>query len=541
VRALWSGQEGAVTALVDRLRALSPEDRGSVLDAICATPGALSDLRYDWEGFWGREDQFVTLEELQANPIVFFTGVRGEGKTTAALHLFWWLIREGHVRQPRIFARTETDYEKVIVGAKKDHSKARQKAEATSGLLSIIPPEERPEWIKDEGVLRFRNGVEALCFAAVEPEQCVSHEGDCDLVDDIAKWGPHAHQAWFHQQASCRKGMGLTIAASTRRGIDVIRNLLGAGPGGPIDGVLIRRAPIGANRFNTVANLRARVHAVAGGDLARQDMDDEDTSAASIFGGLDFDAPPIRVLEVLRADLDEAIVAVDPADGKGGDHDEWGIGAAGRRRDKHVVALEDVSGSYDDAEAGEKILDLCERRGATKIVVETNRGPRVLSALRAAHFARELRRLRADPNAQPQPMPEIVPVNAKEGKRLRAGPVRTLYLDGLLHHVAGMPLLERQQRQWDPDGPKRPRVDDRIDWLVHAVTYLRALVGDDLGCPLCGGAVHCRQCHASPCRCAAAPSLALRPAMPQEAPSVATVGSYLDRPATWSRSRDRPF
>jgi phage terminase large subunit-like protein len=234
---------------------------------------------------------------------------------------------------------------------------------------------------------------------------------------------------------------------------------------------------------------------------------------------------------------------VDPADGKGGDHDEWGIGAAARRSDRHVVALEDVSGSYDDAEAGERVLDLCGRRGATKIVVETNRGPRVLAALRAAHFARELRRLRSDPNAQPEPIPEIVPVTAKEGKRLRAGPVRTLYLDGLLHHASGMPLLERQMRQWDPDGPKRPRVDDRIDWLVHAVTYLRALIGD-VGCPLCGGIVHCMQCHRTPCVCA--PAGAMLPAPHPQAPPAqpqAPAGSYVGHaPGSYfSRLRDRPL
>jgi phage terminase large subunit-like protein len=200
-------------------------------------------------------------------------------------------------------------------------------------------------------------------------------------------------------------------------------------------------------------------------------------SAASPFGGIDFGAAPVRVLEVRREDLDELVVAVDPAEGKGGDHDLWGIGAAGRRRDRHIIVVEDRSGSYDDAEAGEAVLELCERRGASKIIVETNRGPRVLSALRAAHLARELAALRADPTARPHAMPELVPVTAKEGKRLRAGPVRTLYLDGLLHHGPGLAALERQQREWDPEAPRRPRVDDRIDWLVHAVQHLA--LGDD--------------------------------------------------------------
>ncbi len=30
-------------------------------------------------------------------------------------------------------------------------------------------------------------------------------------------------------------------------------------------------------------------------------------------------------------------------------------------------------------------------------------------------------------------------------------------------------------REWEPEGPKRPRQDDRIDWLVHAVHHLADL------------------------------------------------------------------
>ena len=68
-----------------------------------------------------------------------------------------------------------------------------------------------------------------------------------------------------------------------------------------------------------------------------------------------------------------------------------------------------------------------------------------------------------------------VGVAAREGKVPRAGPVRALYLQGMVHHVAGLGALERQQREWDPSGPKRPRQDDRIDALVHGAVYLADL------------------------------------------------------------------
>src|SRR5205814_123756 len=71
-----------------------------------------------------------------------------------------------------------------------------------------------------------------------------------------------------------------------------------------------------------------------------------------------------------------------------------------------------------------------------------------------------------------------VGVTAKDGKKLRGGPLRKLYLTGMLHHTPQLGALERQQKAWRPDGPKRPRQDDRIDWWVHAVHHLADLTGE---------------------------------------------------------------
>ncbi len=447
--------------LVDRVRRLPPASRAELYELLARTPGALSDVRNDWEGVWARDDQIVDPAVLLLRPLVIFTGPRGVGKTRAAVQLWLREIREGRATRPRIFAATEADVDKAVVHGE-------------SGVMTCLARADRPKWIADEGpagVLRFPNGIEAVCFTARAPEGAVSHQGDLDLYDDIAKWGPHAATAWSHAQLSCRVGYGVGIVATTRRGTHLLRRLLG----GTLDGVEIRRPEdIRANRNNLTAAYFRRAAAVVDGDLARQELDDEDASAASPFAGVNFDKAPVRVEQA--GELEETIVAADPADGKGGDHDLWGIGAAALRVDEHVVVLEDVSGSYDDAEAGAEILDLCDRRGALKIIVEGNRGKeRVLTVIRAAHYKRELDRRRADPKARPRALPEIIIVIAKEGKKLRAGPVRTLYIDGLIHHVAGLELLERQQREWDPTGPRRPRVDDRIDWLVHAVHHLADL------------------------------------------------------------------
>jgi phage terminase large subunit-like protein len=431
-----------------------------VVEALAQTPGALADVRYAWEEFWLRDDQIVSVEELEQFSLIIFGGPRGCGKTHAAVQLFMREIHAGRATRPRIIAGTEADIDKTVV-------------HGPSGLMTILPRELRPTWIKTEGgsgVLRCSNGVEILCFSATQEEQLVGTASDLDLLDDVAKWGPRAERVWNHARVSCRLGNANAIVATTRRGSTLLRKMLK----GDISGVLTRRpVDVRANRANLTARYFDQMKAELGGtDFWQQEGDDEDISAESPFAGLDFDAAPIRILEVKRQDIAEIIVAADPADGKGGDHDEWGIGAAARLTNGHIVGLDDWSGSYDDDEAGGKIIDLCSTWGAVKVVGEGNRGvQRLQSVIRAAHYRRELE-ARSRGAEKPRPLPELVPVTAREGKKLRAGPLRALYLEGALHHVVGLKVLERQQREWDPDGPKRPRQDDRIDWWVHAVHHL---------------------------------------------------------------------
>ncbi len=461
-------------ALVDGLRLLPPRQREALFAELAADPGALSDVRHDWHdregkpGFWPRPAQVIPPEALERYSLIVITGARGEGKTRSAIELFIREVDEGRAVLPRLFGATEADVDKAVV-------------HGASGLFAHMAPEQRKRWcwIADEGpagVIRVRNklgaNVEVICFTAKAPEGAVSHAGDLDLYDDVAKWGPHALTAWTHARLSCREGYACGIVATTKRGTALLRKLLEQ----KLDGVLVRRLALGSNKGNLAAKWRENTRAELGevaGDLILQELDDEDISASSPFVGLDFEAPPIRLVELRMDDFEELIVAVDESGGKGGDHDLWGIGCAGRRKDKHVVAIEDGSGSYDDAEAGEKILELCERRRVRKIVVEKNRGDRVLTVIRAAWYKRKAEKKEGGLRA----LPEIVGVVAREGKRLRAGELRPLYLDGMLHHGPNATLraLERQQRGWDPDAPRRPRVDDLIDWWTHAVHYLARL------------------------------------------------------------------
>jgi phage terminase large subunit-like protein len=431
-----------------------------------APPGALAAVHYD-PAWWLRPDQRPPPPEDDYG-ILVFRGNRGTGKTEAAIYYFAGEIHAGRARDPAI-----------VVGTGKNDPAALAKR-----FQRALAPRLRPRYEKSTGpagTFYFPGPdgeVEVPVFSSAAPEALPMNNFDLAFADDIAKWGPHAEQTWNHLRACVRIGVARIVVATTARGTKLLlRRLLG----GNMEGVVIRRPPVKdgrpdawANRRNLNAKQLARAVADARGTrFGREEHDDEDTASNSPFDGLDFDSDDstIRVKVVRREEFEEIIVAADPAEGKGGDHDEWGIGAAGRRPDGDVVGLEDGSGEMDDAEAGERVLALCERWGATKIVCEKNRGERVFTIIRAAWNARRA----GGRQGKLAALPELIGVTARDQKRLRAGELRPLYLSGLLHHGPGMVPVERQAREWDPDAPRRPRVDDRIDWWVHAVHYLARL------------------------------------------------------------------
>jgi phage terminase large subunit-like protein len=104
-----------------------------------------------------------------------------------------------------------------------------------------------------------------------------------------------------------------------------------------------------------------------------------------------------------------------------------------------------------------------------------------------------------------------------------------------------LPVVEGQLRELTDGGTK----SDRADAAVHLVNDL---VGDPkpdaAGCPLCGGAAQCQQCHAVPCRCV--PVGTMLPAQYPQAPPPPPqppVTSYVGQApgSFFSRLRDRPL
>lgn len=158
------------------------------------------------------------------------------------------------------------------------------------------------------------------------------------------------------------------------------------------------------------------------------------------------------------------VVAIDPSGGSGATNDETGIIGAGRDSEGDLYLIADRSGRHGANTWGREACLLAIELQADAFVVETNFGGDMTRQV----LVQAWRELERQGRTQGLPMPRIVEVNAKQGKRLRAEPMAQLYEQNLVHHVGEFPALERQMVTWIP-GMDSP---DRMDAAVHALTEL---------------------------------------------------------------------
>jgi len=440
-------------ALVDELRRWPLADFEAALALL--TPEEQAALAFEWLAFWARPDQLP--------PPGFWSywwlfGGRGSGKTRSAAQWVNHRARLG-LGPIRFVAGTYDDIRDTMI-------------EGVSGILASASPDFMPVWEPSRGEggrVTWPNGVVGRGYSAEKPRRMHGKAGQTDWYDDLTGWGIRAKETFDMAAFGLREGDARAVLTASPEESELIISLCD----NPRRGVVTTHSETDDNIGNLAPSLLQTLSQFAG--TAMEQRQRKGVMIRSVEGNpfrdLNFEAPPIRIHE--PGAIAKLAIAVDPADGAGPDNDEWGIGAAGARADGHGVGLEDASGVLEDDAAGERALELVDRWGGlfpaaeVVIVAEDNRGAgKVRAVLNSAYWRRKAEGRTA------RPPPEIVCVTAKDGKLVRGGPLRGPYLAGTLHHLLGMAPVEAQQRIWNPSAPRRPRVDDRIDWWVHAVHRL---------------------------------------------------------------------
>ncbi|MEO0426508.1 MAG: terminase family protein [Pseudomonadota bacterium] len=403
-------------------------------------------MPYLW-ALWGHPGHQLPPEGDWSTWVIM--GGRGAGKTRAGAEWVRGMVEggtplgPGRARRFCLLAETGDEARAVMV-------------EGESGILACSPPDRRPVFKAERGLLIWPNGAEARIASAANPEALRGPQFDAAWSDELAKWR-RCREAWEMLQFCLRLGdRPRQLVTTTPRDNPVLKEILAA------PDTVVTRAATRANAANLAPGFIERLEAAHGGTtLGRQELEGEliEGREGALWRPAEIEAA--RIAEA--PPLDRIVVAVDPPATSGAKADECGIVVAGvvtagRPSDWRAYVLEDatVAGQGPHGWARAAVAAL-ERWGADRLVAEVNQG---------GEMVREVL-------AQVAPSVPVREVRATRGKRLRAEPVAALYEQGRVHHLGAFPDLERQMTGFDGTpggwGTKSP---DRLDALVWALTEL---------------------------------------------------------------------
>jgi predicted phage terminase large subunit-like protein len=362
---------------------------------------------------------------------------RGFGKTRTGAEYVRAMVGMRRVRRVALVAPTAADARAVMV-------------EGESGLLSIGPPDDRPDYEPSKHLLTWPNGAIATTFSADEPDRLRGPQHDLAWCDELAAW--RYPQAWDMLMFGLRLGTDpRVVVTTTPRPTKLIKALI-ADPK-----VVVTRGSTAENRKNLApAFLDQIVRRYEGTRLGRQELEAEilEDVPGALWSHAIIDATRVAI----APQLTRIVVAIDPAAGSGEHSDETGIVVAGKNTDGHGYVLADLSGRYTPTEWARAAIAAYRAHSADRIVAEINTGGEMVEATIRI----------VDPTVS------FAAVHASRGKVARAEPVAALYEQGRVHHLGALPRLEDQMCGFahDFDRAVAGYSPDRVDALVWALTEL---------------------------------------------------------------------
>ncbi len=405
------------------------------------TPEQLVTLPYLFD-FWAMPHQIEPSGDWRTWVIL---GGRGAGKTRAGAEWVRKMVEGALPHAPGAARRV------ALVGETMDQAREVM-VFGDSGILSICPPDRRPEWIAGRRMLVWPNGAEAQVFSAHDPDSLRGPQFDAVWADELAKWR-RGDEAWDMLQFALRLGDSpRACVTTTPRKSQMLSDLLER------DTTVVTHAATQANRANLADSFLKEIEGRYGGtSLGRQEM--EGVMLTEVEGAL-WSSADLAACQVddLPA-LDRIVVAIDPPGTSHAGSDQCGIVVAGvamtgSPHDWRAVVLEDASMSAARPTAwAEAAIAAMRRHCADRLVAEVNQGGDMVEAV-----------LRGVDGMVPYRS-----VHASKGKVARAEPIAALYEQGRVSHVRGLSDLEDQMAQMTSRGFEGKGSPDRVDALVWAL------------------------------------------------------------------------
>ena len=390
-----------------------------------------------------RPEQRPPADEL-AWLLWLFQAGRGAGKTRAFAEWVIDCVRAKGYRRVALVGRVPSDVRDVMI-------------EGESGILACSPKDFMPEYKPTIRRLTWPNGAMATTYSSENPSELRGPQHDLAWCDELASWrdarrGDVVDTTWNNLMLGLRLGQDPRCGVSTTpKPVKLIHQLVAS------LGTATTTASTYDNAENLAPAFRAKILSTYQGTrIGRQEVMGElltDVDGALVTIGMIDDG---RLNEVPVA-LVRTVVAVDPAITSGEDSDETGIVVCAKGEDlQGYVLADDSEKGLRPGQWARKAVDTYRRWNADCIVVEKNQGGEAWEDI--IHSI--------DPGVR------VVPVVAREGKRLRAEPCGALYEQNRVHHVGLFPALEDQWTQWVPDSGESP---DRMDAEVHGFKELGLL------------------------------------------------------------------
>ena len=369
---------------------------------------------------------------------------RGWGKTlTGAYDALLYALRNPE-SQVAVVTPTFGDLRRVAFGG-------------VSGIMKIAPKgcflEGRGQgYNASASEIRLYNGSKIMGFSATEPDRMR---------------GPQFHRAWCDELAAWRYPEAFDQLMFALRMGDNPRCVITTTPKPtPIITGLVKRDDVAVttgSTFENAENLAASTldllkERYEGTSLGRQELYAEilDKMEGALWSSDLIDKARVKTYP----ELQNIIVAIDPAVTSGLDSDETGITVVGKGENSEYYVLDDKSGRLSPDGWGKLAVDLFHKWDADKIVAEVNNGGDLVERL--------IRTI--DPTVR------YKSVHATRGKLVRAEPIASLYEQGRVHHMGVFPELESQMCTYT--GERLKPSPDRLDALVWGLTDLSKSRGE---------------------------------------------------------------
>ena len=391
-------------------------------------PDELGALENEW-CFKARPEQILPPGDW--NCWLIQTG-RGWGKTRTGAESVIDAVRSGVAKRVHLVARAASDVRDVMV-------------EGESGILTVSPPDFRPEYEPSKRRLTWPNGAVATTFSSEQPEALRGPQADFAWVDELAAW--RYTEAWDMLLFGLRLGINpRVIVTTTPRPRRFLRDLAGRATTVVTNGSTMENQ----NNLSPVF-IKAIFDRYGDTHLGRQELEGEllDEMPGALFTR--------NLIEKSRAKghppLERIVVAVDPATTDKSTSDESGIVVVGRAgKDFYVLADHSLRGSPDAV--CRKAIVAYQDFQADRVVFEANQGGDTWRTI-----VNGIDSQTATKN-----------VHASRGKFARAEPVAARYEQGRVHHVGVFSDLEDQMCNFLPGGSGDS--PDRMDALVWAISEL---------------------------------------------------------------------